>query len=96
MKVAAAGLAATLLLAACGSSPPSYPVPPPLPAEMIPLPPVSEEALIWRPGDWLYVDGSYRYDPGRYEPRGAHGPVWVGGHWTGTRGNYAWMPGGWI
>ncbi len=95
MKLAAASLAASLLLAACGSSSPGYPVPPPLPAESIPLPPVSEEELIWHPADWVYFDGSYRLEPGRYEPRGEHGTVWIRGHWTGTRGSYAWMPGGW-
>ena len=95
MKVTGLALAAALLLSACGSQPPAYPMAPPLPPETMPLPPVSEAPLIWRPGDWVYVGGSYRYDAGRYEPRGSHGTLWLPGHWTGTRGNYAWVPGAW-
>jgi hypothetical protein len=95
MKMFVPGLATVLLLAGCGSQLPSYPVAPPLPAETIPLPPVSEEQLIWHPGDWVYVDGSYRYEAGRYEPRGDHGALWTRGHWAGTAGNYIWVPGSW-
>ena len=91
----AAALATAILLAGCGSTLPSYPVAPPLPAESIPLPPVSEDALIWHPGDWVYVGGSYRYEAGRYEPLGTHGRYWAPGHWAGSRGNYAWVPGAW-
>lgn len=89
-----AWLAAALVLAGCGSQMASYPSAPALPAETIPKPPVSEAELVWRPGDWLYVGGSYRYDPGHYEPRSDH-TLWTRGHWTGTRGNYAWVPGAW-
>ena len=94
MTPATAALAMPLLLAGCGSAIPAYPVPPPLPAETIPLPPVSEQPLIWRPGDWVYVGGSYRYEPGRYEPKGSHA-LWTPGHWAGTTGNYIWIPGAW-
>ena len=95
MKPAIAALALTLLAAGCGSSLPAYPVPPPLPAESIPLPPVSEDELIWRPGDWQYVDGSYRFDPGHYEPRGSHGTLWTRGHWAGPAAHAVWVPGAW-
>ena len=53
MRITTATLAATLLLAGCGSALPGYPAPPPLPAERIPLPPVSEDSLVlapWRLG----------------------------------------------
>ncbi len=95
MRVLAAALAAPLLLAGCGSTLPSYPVAPALPPETIPLPPVSEAPLVWHPGDWAYVDGSYRYERGRYEPQGNHGLLWTRGHWTGTSGHYSWVPGAW-
>ena len=95
MRFATIGLAATLLLAGCGSQLPSAPTAPPLPPETVPLPPVSEAPLIWHPGDWLYIGGSYRYQPGEYEPRGNHGTLWTPGHWVGDSGHYGWVPGGW-
>ncbi len=95
MKLAVCGLTTVLLLAGCGSSLPGYPAPPVLPAESIPLPPVSEDPLVWRPGDWLYVGGSYRYEPGRYVPAAGHGLLWTRGHWTGARGSYVWVDGAW-
>ena len=94
MKPASIALVGALLLAGCGSQL-AYPVPPELPAENIPLPPVSEQRLIWRPGDWLFVGGSYRYEPGRYVPAAGHGVNWTRGHWAGTRGNYVWVDGAW-
>ena len=95
MKLSSPALGVLLLLGGCGSSLPGTPVSPPLPAETIPLPPVSEERLIWHPGDWAYSGGSYRYDAGHYEPAGSHGTLWTAGHWTGARGDYAWVPGAW-
>ncbi|WP_158744625.1 hypothetical protein [Acidisphaera sp. L21] len=89
-------LVATMLVGACTAHVASaYPVPPALPAETMPLPPVSSETLVWQPGDWVFTGGSYRYDAGRYIPAAGHGPNWVFGHWIGTDGNYAWVPGGW-
>ena len=90
-----AGFAAFLVLAGCATPAPSFPVPPPLPAETIPLPPVSSTQLIWHPGDWAYSGDSYRYEPGRYETLVGHGPIYVFGHWTGSVGQYAWVPGRW-
>jgi hypothetical protein len=89
-------LGTTLLLAACGAQMPPYPVAPALPPEVVPLPPVSEQQLIWRPGDWAYVDGSYRYEAGGYEPlTPGHGTLWTRGHWIGDKGHYQWVPGQW-
>ena len=88
-------LATTLLLGACAAQVTSAPVAPPLPAETIPLPPVSNEALLWQPGDWVFFGGSYRYEPGRFVPAAGHGSAWLPGHWVGTRGQYAWAPGSW-
>ncbi len=88
-------LAAVLGLGGCTAWAPGFPAPPPLPAETIPLPPVSDQALIWQPGDWTYFDGSYRYEAGRFVPRGDHRAAWTFGHWVGTQGQYRWVPGGW-
>ena len=57
---------------------------------------MSEVPLVWRPGDWLYVDGSYRYEPGRYVPAAGHSLLWTPGHWTGRSGSYVWVDGGWV
>ena len=92
-----AALAMVLLLASC--APPvmgEYPVPPPLPAEQRPLPPVSDAVLTWRPGDWVFAGGSYRYEPGRYVHAAGHGDRWMFGHWSGVRGAYVWVPGHWL
>ena len=86
---------AALVLAACTAQAPGPPMPPALPAETIPLPPVSEQSLTWQPGDWVYFDGSYRYEPGHFVPAAGHGASWVFGHWVGAQGQYAWVPGSW-
>ena len=96
-KLLIPALTASLLLAGCSPARvDAYPVPPPLPAEQIPLPPVSDDALVWRPGDWVFTGGSYRYDAGRYVPAAGHGNRWLFGHWTSAGGQTVWVPGGWI
>lgn len=92
-------LAGLTLLAGC--APPmqtaAYPAPPPLPAEVLPLPPVSEAPLVWQPGDWSFGGGSYRYDPGHYVPAGGHSRQWVFAQWApGPGGTPAWVPGHWL
>ncbi len=92
-------LAGTLLLAGCVTTATpvaSAPVPPPLPAETRPLPPLSNAPLTWQPGDWVYTGGSYRYQPGQYVPAAGHSRDWAFGHWAmGPQGGYVWIPGGW-
>ncbi len=96
MKILVPALAGALLIAGCAARPPSFPVPPPLPAEVVPLPPVSDTRLIWQPGDWVFTGGSYRFDAGRYVPAAGHSPNWVYAHWAiGPQGGYVWIPGGW-
>ncbi len=95
MRITIPALLGGLLLAGCGASPAAYPTPPARPAETIPLPPVSEAALIWQPGDWVYDAGSYRYQAGRYVLAAGHSQNWTFGHWAGTAPNYTWVPGGW-
>ncbi len=101
MKSLVPALAGALLLAGCVAAvPPSGgPVPappPPLPAESIPAPPVSDVPLMWRPGDWVFASGSYRYDAGRYVQAAGHSRNWMFGHWEmAPQGGYVWVPGGW-
>jgi len=87
-------LAGLTLLAGCvPPPPPPFPTPPPLPAEVLPLPPVSEAPLVWQPGDWTYVDGSYRYNPGLYVPAAGHGQQWEFSHWAPGPDGPVWVPG---
>ena len=98
MKSLVPALAGALLLAGCVVAPTSgpVPVPPPLPAEVRPLPPLSEVPLDWQPGDWVYAGGSYRYEPGRYVVAAGHSQNWMFGHWVlAPQGGYSWVPGGW-
>ncbi len=95
MRLTLPALVTLLALGACAGPVPGAPTPPPLPAETIPLPPVSDQSLTWQPGDWVYFGGSYRYDAGRFVPAAGHGGSWIFGHWVGAQGQYAWVPGGW-
>lgn len=95
VRVVMSSVAAGLLLTGCAMQPRGYPVPPGLPAETIPLPPVSEEALLWQPGDWAYFGGSYRYETGHYVPRAERNTSWTFGHWTGLSPDVLSVPGGW-
>ena len=76
-------LALGLTLAGCVAAPPPSPCPaiPPLPAEFIPKPPVSEAPLVWRPGHWVWTGAGYALQQGMYVPR-LHGNTWLPGFWT--------------
>ena len=76
-------LAMALGLAACTARVEPAPSAPPLPAESRPLPPVSEAPLVWRPGDWAFAGGSYRYDAGQYVAEAGTGRAWQFAHWGG-------------
>ena len=96
MRLAASVLTALLALAACTAQVATAPVVPALPVEAVPLPPVSDQALVWQPGDWSFFNGSYRYEGGRYIPAAGHGNSWLPGHWVlAAQGQYAYVPGGW-
>ena len=96
-------------LAACATTSagtmPYPPVPAPR-AEMRPTPPVSDEALSWRPGDWEWDGNGYAWQPGGYVPSNGHGANWTPGHWQANTthyvngaygaGNYSWVPGHWM
>ncbi len=90
-------LGATLLAGCVVAPPPQFLQAPPLPAETIPLPPVSETPLVWQPGDWVFTGGSYHYEPGSYVPAAGHSRQWVFGHWGVMEGGVpAWVPGHWL
>jgi hypothetical protein len=85
---AAAGLIGLgLSLAGCVAGPPPSPCPavPPLPAEVLPKPPVSEAPLVWQPGHWVWTGSNYAYQQGLYVPR-VHGTTWLPGFWTMSSG----------
>jgi len=92
--VTAFALLAALGLAACATSAPPYPPLPPLQAETRPMPPVSDQAVVWRPGDWQWTGSGYAWQPGRYEAAAGHGTNWLPGHWEGLPG--VWVPGHWV
>lgn len=97
-RLAVPALLATLGLGACVTAPAPYPFPPvPAPiAETVPLPPVSADPLIWRPGSWDWTGTGYAWSPGRYERRGTHSNQWLPGAWQQTPNGYAWVPGHWL
>ena len=60
---------------------PPYPPVPPLRAEAMGKPPVTETLLIWQPGHWDWTDGAYEWVPGSFVPREGHGELWMPGYW---------------
>jgi hypothetical protein len=97
VKLSLPVLASLALLAGCvpPPTPAAYPVPPPLPAEVLPLPPVSETPLVWQPGDWAYLNGSYAYNPGAYVSAVGHSRNWEFAHWAPGPGGPMFVPGHW-
>jgi WXXGXW repeat (2 copies) len=89
-------LSLALVLAACGAvigEPPA--VPPPRP-ETLPLPPLSAEAQIWRPGHWDWDGRGYVWVPGEYQPRGTHSGVFQHGLWQRGPNGYGWYGARWL
>jgi hypothetical protein len=73
-----------------------HPPPPPLLAETIPKPPVTEQLLIWRPGHWDWNGSGYIWSPGQYVPREGHGSLWLEGHWQRSGASDVWVPAHWL
>ena len=99
LKLTLPALAGAILLAGCAAppAPPGYPVPPPLPAEILPLPPVSDAPLVFQPGDWVFTGGSYRYEAGHYVPAAGHSRNWMFGRWAPNGTPLpVWVPGHWV
>jgi hypothetical protein len=105
VMVCCALLGAIVALVACEPPPvpatigpganPNPPVPPPQ-QEARPLPPVSEEPLVWRIGAWEWVGTGYVWRPGEWEPLGTHSNQYLPGHWTVQDGTWAWERGHWL
>ena len=91
----APALALMLALSGCAApgGPPS--VPPPR-AENIPLPPLSAEEQIWRPGHWNWDGNGYVWIQGQYEPRGNHSTLWQPGFWDRGQGGWFWRAPHWL
>jgi len=76
---------------------PPYPAPPPDKVEQRPLPPLSEEQLVWQPGHWDWTGGGYEWQPGRYVPLGGHSTNWMPGWWDrDAAGVWVWRPPHWL
>ncbi len=95
-------LATALVVGGCVAAGPQmganpYPPPPPVQAEIVPKPPVSEDPLIWRPGHWDWTGGSYVWTQGAWVAREGHGTNWQDGYWTqGPNGQWVWLPAHWM
>jgi hypothetical protein len=88
-----------LLLAGCATTLPQAQPPnpaPPIPHEDIPLPPVSEEPLIWQPGHWNWTGSGYDWEGGAWMLRGGHGTMWQDGYWALQGGSWRWVPAHWL
>jgi hypothetical protein len=94
---AALVLGVFLFLGACAITPANpYPPVPPLPAESLPLPPVTVTPLIWQPGHWDWTGAGYAWQPGAYVPRGDHSDQWLPAHWALVGGAWVWQPAHWL
>jgi len=85
------------LLAGCAAvtANPYPPVPAPM-VETIPNPPVSAEALRWRPGYWNWTGTAYTWTPGQFVPMPGTSNSWMPGHWSQTAAGWVWVPAGWV
>lgn len=97
-------LFAVLALSACvdqpapapmaGANP--YPPVPPLRDEAIPKPPVSEDFLVPRPGEWEWVGNGYEWQHGEWVKLDGHSNQYLPGHWTVANGVWTWEHGHWL
>ena len=74
-------------------------VPEPL-TEVRPLPPVSNQALVWSFGHWEWNGTGYAWRAGEYIPRTATGgsTTWMPGYWApdATGQACSWVPAHWV
>jgi hypothetical protein len=87
------------LMAGCQKPPPSeansFPPVPPLITEVIPMPPVTAEPLMWQPGHWDWNGTGYIWAKGQYVPAAGHGNLWMPGWWSPTSSGWTWQPPHW-
>ncbi len=82
-------------LAGC-TVPQSCPAVPPLQAEIMPLPPVSEQQLVWQPGAWEWNGSTYLWRAGQFVPKQGS-TTWVPGSWAwDTAQRCVWVPAHWM
>jgi len=102
-----ASLLTPLALGACVPPPPPappvagapvnpYPPVPPPQAEERPLPPPSEDQLVWRLGQWEWVGSGYVWRPGEWEKLDGHSNQYLPGHWDLQNGAWIWQRGHWL
>ncbi len=100
IQLMTAALLGALTLAGCtaptGVAYNPNPPPPPVRAEIIPLPPVSEQVSIWQPGHWDWAGNGYAWREGRWVQRAGHGTTWQDGYWSNASAQWTWVPAHWV
>lgn len=104
LVLSAALLGAVASLAGCTPPPPMVvgpgpnpnPPPPPRQAEQRPLPPVSEDQLVWRMGEWEWVGSGYVWQPGEWVKLDGHSNQYLPGHWAVVGNSWQWERGHWL
>jgi len=91
--VSMASLLAVMACAGPVGTPP--PVPPPQ-AEAQPLPPVSAEVQIWRPGHWDWDGRGYVWVRGEFQVKGNLSGQFQQGHWRQDQGGWVWQSWRWL
>ena len=75
---------------------PPYPPVPPLRAEAMAKPPVTETLLIWQPGYWDWNGAGYEWKPGQFVARDGHGGNWMPSYWQKTDRGWNWARAHWV
>jgi hypothetical protein len=89
-------MAPLLALLACA---PQVVAPPPVPppqAEAQPLPPISADVQVWRPGHWEWDGRGYFWIPGEYQVKGNLSGQYQQGHWEQAPNGWVWVPWRWL
>jgi len=89
-------MASLLAVMACAAPMGAPPPVPPLQAEQQPLPPVSAEVQIWRPGHWEWDGRGYVWVPGQFQVKGNLTGAYQQGHWQQDQGGWVWVPWRWL
>ena len=83
-------------LSACATPVVPPPAVPPPQAEVQPLPPISAQELLWRPGHWEWDGRGYVWIPGEYVPRGNLSGAYQPSYWRQEGGGWVWQPWRWL
>ena len=79
-----------------GPGPNPNPPVPPRREETRPLPPVSEDQMVWRMGGWEWVGSGYVWRDGEWEKLGTHSNEYLPGHWKIENNAWVWERGHWL